>query len=140
MNGCTELNDEVCTGRPSIITEDTMVEQDRRVTVTKIEHHFRKVACDVLSHGTVLTILYDHLGVRKLCSRWVPKLLDDERIKNHTVVGLDFLFYYYADGEDFLDRIVTLDEKWVYHYTPKMKNVSKEWVAGEDPPLKGKHG
>ncbi len=69
LNGCTELNDEMRTGRPSVITKDTIntfcpvVEQDRRVTVTKIERYFREVSCDALSHGTVLTIIHDHLGV-----------------------------------------------------------------------------
>ncbi len=70
----------------------------------------------------------------------VPKLLDDEHIKNHMAAGLDFLFHYHADGKDFLDHIVTGNEKWVHHYTPEMKNVAKQWVAeGEDPPLKAKH-
>ncbi len=53
--------------------------------------------------------------------------------------NLDFLFRYHVGGKDFLDCIVTGDEKWVHHYTPEMKNVLKQWVAeGEDPPLKVK--
>ncbi len=106
-----------------ITTIHATVEQDQQVTVAEIEHYFREFACDALSHGTVLAILHDHLSVRKLCSRWIPKLLDDEHMKNRMAASLDFLFHYHADDEDFLDRIVTGDEKWVHHYTPERRKI-----------------
>ena len=33
-----------------------------------------------ISHGTVSTILHDHLGMRKLTALWVPKSLSDEQM------------------------------------------------------------
>ena len=33
-----------------------------------------------ISHGSVLTILHDRLGMLKLTARWVPKSLSDEQM------------------------------------------------------------
>ena len=39
-----------------------------------------------ISHGSVSTILHDHLGMRKLTARWVPKSLGDEQMATRTAV------------------------------------------------------
>ena len=38
-----------------------------------------------ISHGSVSTILHDHLGMHKLTARWVPKSLSDERNGNQSI-------------------------------------------------------
>ena len=44
-----------------------------------------------------------------------------------------------ADPDDFVDRLVTVDEAWVHHYTPKTKEQSKQWMHhGSPPPKKAK--
>ncbi len=53
--------------------------------------------------------------------------------------GLDFLFRYHEAGEDFLNWIVTGDEKWVHHFTAEMKSASRQWVGkGDECPVKAK--
>ena len=39
-----------------------------------------------ISHGSVSTILYDRLGMRKLTARWVPKSLSDEQMATRASV------------------------------------------------------
>ncbi len=46
--------------------------------------------------------------------------------------GLDFMSHHHAEGEHMFDQIVTIDEKWVHHFTPKMKSASKQWMAKVD--------
>ena len=50
-----------------------LVYSDRRIQVEEIA---RALA---FLHGSVSTILYDRLGMRKLTARWVPKSLSDEQ-------------------------------------------------------------
>ena len=41
--------------------------------------------------------------------------------------------------KDFLRRFVTVDETWIHHYTPEMKEQSKQWIShGEPAPKKAK--
>ncbi len=50
-------------------------------------------------HGTVVEIIQIRLGMRKICARQVPKLLDDEHKQNQVAAGLDFKYYHHAKGE-----------------------------------------
>ena len=48
-----------------------MIEEEPHITIEGIANHVD------LSSGTVHEILSLHLGLRKVCSRWVPHLLSD---------------------------------------------------------------
>ena len=78
--GRDSLEDEARSGRPATVTTPEtvarvreMVEADRRVTYEEIE------ASLGIHSPTMNKILHDHIGVRKLTSRWVPHLLTQEQ-------------------------------------------------------------
>ncbi len=131
LEGGTSLEDDERSGRPSVITEDAintvqaLIDDDRRITVAEVERYFNDVVCDPISHRTVVKIIWNRLDNRKICTRWVPKLLTEEHTTNRMAAGLDFQFHYHEAGEDFLNRIVTVDEKWVDHFTLEMKSTSQ---------------
>ena len=35
---------------------------------------------------------------------------------------------YERNPKEFLQRLVTVDKTWIHHYTPEMKEQSKQWV------------
>ena len=48
--------------------------------------------------------------------------------KNCSVqISKTMLARYEKEGDTFIHRIVTCDETWVHHYTPKTKRASKQW-------------
>ena len=57
-----------------------LVYSDKRIQVEEIAQALG------ISHGSVLTILHDRLGMRKLTARWVPKSLSDEQIATRASV------------------------------------------------------
>ena len=72
----TSLEDETRSGRPSNATDEEiynkvrdLVYSDRRIKVEEIANALH------ISHGSVLTTLYDRLGMHKLTALWVPKSL-----------------------------------------------------------------
>ena len=73
-----------------------------------------------ISHGSVSTILHDRLGMRKLTDRWVPKSLRDEQMATRASVCSALLKCFRSKEDDFLSRLVTVDETWV-HYEPENK-------------------
>ncbi len=64
-----------------------------------------------------LKIILVRMGMREICAKWVPKLLNDEHKCNRVAEGLDLKSHYHAKREDLFHQIVTGDEKWVHHFT-----------------------
>ena len=63
-------------------------------------------------HGSVSTILHDRLGLCMLTFRWVPKSLSDEQMATRASV-CSALLKCFRSKDDFLLRLVTVDETWV---------------------------
>jgi hypothetical protein len=63
-----------------------------------------------VSKNTVHEAVTEKLGYRKLCTRWMPKMLTDEHKMIRMGSALKFLMRYTREGDEFLDSIVTGDE------------------------------
>ena len=131
--GRTSLEDEVRSGRPLDATDEEMcmkvwdlVYSDRRIQVEEI------VQALGISHGSVSTILHDCLGMRKLTAHWVPKSLSDEQMAT-TASVCSALLKRFRSKDDFLLRLVTVDETWVHYYEPENKAQSCQWVRPGSP-------
>ena len=120
--GRENVHDEARSGRPSLVNGDLVrkvnerVRDDRRFTISDLSLQFPQIS---------RTLLYDiassHLGYRKVCSLWVPKMLAEEHKKQCVACVLTFLMSYHKEGEGMLSHIVTGDETWVSHMTPASK-------------------
>ena len=129
--GWTSLEDEARSGRPLDATDEEMckkvrdlVYSDRRIQVEEIAQALG------ISHGSVSTILHDRLGMRKLTARWVPKSLSDEQMATRASV-CGALLTRFGSKDDFLLRLVTVDETWVHYYEPENKaqsSMGRAWV------------
>ncbi|UYV68113.1 hypothetical protein LAZ67_5003089 [Cordylochernes scorpioides] len=84
-------------------------------------------------------IMREHLGLRKLSARWVPKLLTPDQKAVRRKVSSDNLALFEANPEEFVNRFVTIDETWAHHFTPESKQQSMQWRhSGSPPPKKAK--
>ena len=129
--GRTSLEDKVRSGRPLDATDEEMckkvrnlVYSDRRIQVEEIAQALG------FSHGSVSTILHDRLGMRKLTARWVPKSLSDEQMATRASV-CSTLLKRFRSKDNFLLRLVTVDETWVHYCEPENKaqsSVGRAWV------------
>jgi hypothetical protein len=76
------VHDDPRSGRPSVVNEDLVhaveekIQENRRFTISTFSLHFPQISRS-FPHG----IVPDKLSFRKLCSRWVPKMLTDEHKK-----------------------------------------------------------
>ena len=137
--GFPGVRDEVRSGRPvEAITEKNvskvkaLVLEDRRITIKELIFQTK------LSRGTIGRILHDHLNMSKVCARWIPRLLTDE-MKAERKRCSAMLLEHFQSTPNFFDRLVTVDETWVYLYDPEMKYQSKEWKLPSEPsPKKAK--
>ena len=100
-----------------------LVYSDRRILVEEIAQTLG------ISHGSVSTLLHDRLGMRKLTPRWVPKSLSDEQMATRASV-CSALLKHLRSKDDFLLRLVTVDETLVHYYEPENK---AQWVGPGSP-------
>ena len=70
--------------------------------------------------------------MRKLTARWVPKSLSDEQMATRASV-CSALLKRFRSKDDFLLRLVTVDETWVHYYEPENKALSRQWVGPGSP-------
>ena len=70
--------------------------------------------------------------MHKLTARWVPKSLSDEQMATRASVYSALLKRFRS--EDFLSRLVSVDETWVHYYEPENKAQSRQSVGpGQSP-------
>ena len=70
--------------------------------------------------------------MRKLTARWVPKSLSDEQMATRASV-CSALLKRFRSKDDFLLRLVTVDETSVHYYEPENKAQSCQWVRPGSP-------
>jgi histone-lysine N-methyltransferase SETMAR len=63
----------------------------------------------------------------------VPRELKCREKMNRMGLFLQHLLRCADEGEDMLNRIVTGDESWVYHYQPESKRASMQWTHPSSP-------
>ena len=126
-------------GRPKIINESLTLDvanalrKDARLTVRDIAHEFD------IGVATTHKILTENLNMTRVCARWVPRVLTESDQQRRVSASRAFLKRWKADGDMFLERIITCDETWLYYYDPETKQQSSVWtVKGTAPPKKAR--
>jgi len=76
------------------------------------------------SRSTVHRIVCQHLKFQKSSSCWVPKQLKPDQ---QATSCLNSLQCYNTEGQEMLERVVTGDDSWIYHYQPETKRAFMQW-------------
>jgi len=80
-----------------------------------------------MSRERVGSITHEDLDMRKLSAKWVPKCPNAYQKRQRCQSFAQLLEFFRRDPNDFLPRLVTMDETWLYHYDPETKQQSMEW-------------
>jgi histone-lysine N-methyltransferase SETMAR len=138
-DGRSNISDDARSGRPSVITPTlvasvkTFIEEDRRRSIRDV------VDGTGIAFGTVWNILHEHLHMKRICARWVPRLLTDFDKERRVATSKHFLQRVRREGDAFLNKIITCDETWIPLYDPETKQESSQWVDPATPrPVKAK--
>ena len=106
-----------------------MVERVRQII--RKDHHCTIDEVSMLlgiSHGTCHKILTQDLKMRRVTSKFVPRLLSVDKKQQRLYVCLD-LKENAANDPSFLSNVITGDETWVYAYDPETKTQSSQWKS-----------
>jgi len=90
-----------------------------------------------ISRERVGSIIHEDLDMRKPSAKWVPKCLNTDKKRQRCKLSEQLLELFRRDPNDFLSRLVTMDETWLYYYDSKTKQQSVEWgIAAHPAPKK----
>ncbi|UYV73469.1 hypothetical protein LAZ67_10003549 [Cordylochernes scorpioides] len=135
--GRQNVHDDEQSGRPVTATDNAavaavrnVVEADRRVTIDEIM--IRLPPGIEIGRSSIGTIMSDVLNFRKVCARWVPRLLSENHKQQRMEAARAFLEMHRRDGDQLFSHIVTGDESWVHHSTPETKRQSMVWKKPEE--------
>jgi len=79
-----------------------------------------------ISREWVGSIIHENLDMWKLSAKWVPKCLNTDQKLQWWQSSEQLLEFFRHDPNDFLLRLVTMDETWLYHYDLETKQQSME--------------
>jgi histone-lysine N-methyltransferase SETMAR len=135
--GRRSLEDDPRAGAPSTATSPEMCEKVERLVMSDRRFKVLDIATELgISYGSVSKILHEHLGLNKVCARWVPRMLTPVQKLSRTEVSRELLDLYTRDPNDFIARMVTGDETWIHHWDPETKQESMQWKHIDSPPPK----
>jgi len=109
-------------GRTKTVTTPEIIHQlhelileDSRITAKSIAEQLG------ISRDRNGSIIHEDLDMRKLSAKWVPKCLNADQKRQRCQSSEQILDFFWRDPNDFLSRLVTMDETWLYHYDLEIK-------------------
>ena len=127
-HGSTSFEDAPREGCPESATTLEISEQvhgmvldDRRIKVREIAETTRIG----ISKERVGYILHEELDTKKLCARWLPRLLTADQKRTRMKISEQCLEHFNKNKTDFIRQFITMDETWFHHYTPESKQRSE---------------
>ncbi|XP_025160565.1 histone-lysine N-methyltransferase SETMAR-like [Harpegnathos saltator] len=138
--GEMSIEDDARSGRPKEAVTDENIKKvhkiilnDRRVKLIDIAETL-KISKERVGH-----IVHEYLNMRKLCAKWVPRVLTIDQKQQHFDDSEQCLAIFNRNKDEFFRRYITMDETWLHHYTPESNRQSAEWTERDEPkPKRGK--
>jgi predicted XRE-type DNA-binding protein len=117
-HGLTSLEDDPREGRPKIATKPEIIEQVHDMVLDDRRMKLREIAETIgISKERIGYILHEEFDMKKLCTRWVLRLLTADQKRTCMKISEQCLERFNKNETDFVGRFITVDETWIHHYT-----------------------
>jgi len=111
-------------GRPKTVTTLEFIDQIHELILEYRRISAKSIAEQLgISRERVGSIINKDLDMWKFSAKWVPKLTTDQK-RQRCQSSEQILEFFWCDPNDFLSRLLTMDETWSYHYDPETKQQS----------------
>jgi len=121
-------------GRPKTVTTPEITDQihelileDRRISAKSIVEQLR------ILRERFGSIIHEDLNMWKLSAKWVLKGSNTDQKRQWCQSFEKILEFFRHDPNDFMSRLVTMHETWLYHYDPETKQQLMEWRHSGSP-------
>ena len=112
--GREEMEDDLRSGRPSTSRTDKNVEHVRQKVLSDRRLTVRMIADELgMNSERGWRIITEDLGMRKICAKMVPRLLNETQKERRVQVRQNVLELLETEP-NLLKRVVTGDESWIF--------------------------
>lgn len=87
-----------------------LITSDHCVNICTLSHEWN------ITTETIRQMLDDNLNMRKICAKMVPEVLTQEQKQMRKSIWEDLLSRIQSDNRDWMNRVVTKDETWVWSW------------------------
>ena len=97
------------------------------------------MTCEEIAHSagtsraSAYRILTGRLHKRRNAARWVPHDLSEEQKCRRLEIAQQSLHRFREEGNEFLQKVVAIDETWIRDFEPELKSQSSEWRGKGSP-------
>jgi len=109
-SGDSDVKDKPRSRRPCTAVTPRNEERLDQLMHTNQQITTRELCMELNIGCNALETMVATLEYRKVCARWVPQMLTQEHKEHRMQVCQDLLNQYEAEGDSFLDRIITGDK------------------------------
>ena len=127
-DGRKSMKDDPRSGRKDTVSTDKRIAaieeyvmKDRRITVRQAGENFD------IGYGNAQDILTNVLRMRRVCARWVPRLLVPEQKTVRVQICTNLQQRLLDEGDSFLNKVITCDETWFHFFEPESKQQTSMW-------------
>lgn len=120
-------------GRPPTAVTDKniaavkkIIEEDNKATYAVIEHQLK------IGSSAVKTIIHDHLHLKKVVSRFVPRHLSDFQKAERVRICHETLNLLNNGGHQIFSKIVTGDETYIPFFDVPTRQESRVWIHEDE--------
>jgi len=115
-------------GRPKTVTTPEIIDQIHELILEGRWISIKLIAEQLgISCERVGFFIHEDLDMRKLPAKWAPKCLNANQNVNGASCLSNIWNFFRPNPNDFLSRLVTMDETCIYHYDPETKQQSMKW-------------
>ena len=116
-------------GRPPTVMTNESIRAVEEVVMRDRQISVRRIADELgISKTSFYEIMNDYLGMKKVCTRWVPKLFTSLQRTNRADCYEELLENCKQDSVGFFDRIMMRVEMWIHHYDPLSQQEAETWT------------
>ena len=113
------FEDALRMGQPSTIIADENIEVVERIVMRNRQISICRVVEELgIPKITIHEIMNNHMGMKKVCTRWILKLLTPIQRVNRVNCCQELLQQSEVNPDNFFHSIVNGDEFWIHHYDP----------------------
>nr|XP_027310934.1 protein GVQW3-like [Anas platyrhynchos] len=124
------VEDNDRSGCPSTSKTNENVSQVKNLLNRDCRMSIRMIADDLsIPQTQVFEMVKENLAMRKVCAKFVPRVLSEDQKANLKAICQDLL-HHMNEEPDFLDNVVTGDETWVFEYNPE--TIVNNWQLHHD--------
>ena len=134
QNSWKETDDAFHSGASTSAMDECHMKQVKSVFERTLGISFTAIATEVRTcPASVYHIITKSLGKQKVCTKWIPLVLNDDQQAIRVLFATTHLQCWRNEDGACLDHMLTVDKSLMHSFDPQLKQQNAEWCVQKSP-------